>query len=180
MMERVEVLGVHLDTGSGSTVVLLGPTAEPTTEPTRVLPIFAGGAEGQAIAVGLQGIDLPRPGTHDVIVDLLDRLGASLGSITVTELRGSTFFAEMTLDRAGEEILLSVRPSDAIAVALRTGAPVFVVSDVLVAAGVEVEHSPDDPLDEDEIVGIVAEFEAFLERAEPADFVAPEGDAEED
>ncbi|MDH3682007.1 MAG: bifunctional nuclease family protein [Acidimicrobiia bacterium] len=170
-MVSVKVLGVHLDAATGSTLVLLGEDVETT----RVLPIFVGPAEAQAILIGLQGLELPRPGTHDIVAQLLERLHARITSMVVTELRDNTFYAELGVETADETIQLSIRPSDGIALAVRTGVPIQVRSEVLDDAGVEIVHPQDTPFSDDEVESIVGEFQEFLATAEPQDFAPPDG-----
>lgn len=173
-MVSVQVLGVHVDANTGSTLVLLGEDVETT----RVLPIFIGPAEAQAILVGLQGVELPRPGTHDVVAAILDQFDARITSMVVTELRDSTFFAELGIEGSDRSFQLSVRPSDGIALAVRAGVPIEVRSEVLDDAGVEIVHAPDTPFSEEEVDSIVSDFHDFLETATPEDFDLPEGGAE--
>src|SRR5450756_2541814 len=94
----------------------------------RTLPIFIGAPEATAIAFALQGMDTPRPMTHDLIRDLLDALGTDVVRVVITELRSSTYHAEIVLRHNSHEISVSSRPSDAVAVAVRTGTPLFAVS----------------------------------------------------
>ena len=101
----------------------------------RVLPIFIGVPEAQAIALTMQNIETPRPMTHDLMKNLLDEVGAQVERITVTELREGTFFAEIILSAQGEVRTVSSRPSDAIALAIRIGSPIFAEEDVLEEAG---------------------------------------------
>ena len=92
-----------------------------TSGQRRVLPIFIGTPEAQAIALSMQNIETPRPMTHDLMKNLLDEVGARVERITVTALRDGTFFAEIVLNAQGEVRTVSSRPSDAIALAIRIG-----------------------------------------------------------
>ncbi|MDE2293550.1 MAG: bifunctional nuclease family protein [Elusimicrobia bacterium] len=92
----------------------------------RLLPIWIGLAEGQAIAIRFSGIVLPRPLTHDLLLSSIKSLGWDLQRVVVTDLKENTFYAEMHLTRDGEEKLVDSRPSDAIAVAVRAGCRMFV------------------------------------------------------
>ncbi len=130
----------------------------------RVLPIFIGGPEAQAIALSMQNIETPRPMTHDLIRNLLDEVGAQVERITVTELREGTFFAEIVLRAQGEVRTVSSRPSDAIALAIRIGSPIFAEEDVLEEAG-RVEQP-----DEQEAEQMVEQFRAFIDHVNPEDF----------
>ncbi|HZA86038.1 MAG TPA: bifunctional nuclease family protein [Acidimicrobiales bacterium] len=130
----------------------------------RVLPIFIGGPEAQAIALSMQNIETPRPMTHDLMRNLLDETGAQVERITVTELREGTFFAEIVLSAQGEVRTVSSRPSDAIALAVRIGSPIFAEEDVLEEAG-RVEQP-----DEEEAEQMVEQFRAFIDHVNPEDF----------
>lgn len=172
-MRQVEILGVHGDPQSGATIVLLG---EPE-DPTRVLPIFIGPAEAQSIALALAGVEPPRPGTHDLAVAIMEAAGVELVQVVVSELSGGTFFADVEIETAEGSKVLSARPSDSIALAVRTNAPVYVEGSVFDEAAVSVEHEADEPFDDAEIEEIVADFQEFLAGAEPSDFVLePPGD----
>jgi uncharacterized protein len=130
----------------------------------RVLPIFIGGPEAQAIALSMQNIETPRPMTHDLMRNLLDETGAQVERITVTELREGTFFAEIVLSAQGDVRTVSSRPSDAIALAIRIGSPIFAEEDVLEEAG-RVEQP-----DEEEAEQMVEQFRAFIDHVNPEDF----------
>jgi uncharacterized protein len=130
----------------------------------RVLPIFIGVPEAQAIALTMQNIETPRPMTHDLMKNLLDEVGAQVERITVTELREGTFFAEIILSAQGEVRTVSSRPSDAIALAIRMGSPIFAEEDVLEEAG-RVEQP-----DEEEAEQVVEQFRDFIDHVNPEDF----------
>jgi bifunctional DNase/RNase len=130
----------------------------------RVLPIFIGVPEAQAIALTMQNIETPRPMTHDLMKNLLDEVGAQVERITVTELREGTFFAEIILSAQGEVRTVSSRPSDAIALAIRIGSPIFADEDVLEEAG-RVEQP-----DEEEAEQVVEQFRDFIDHVNPEDF----------
>ena len=130
----------------------------------RVLPIFIGVPEAQAIALTMQNIETPRPMTHDLMRNLLDEVGAQVERITVTELREGTFFAEIILSAQGEVRTVSSRPSDAIALAIRIGSPIFAEEDVLEEAG-RVEQP-----DEEEAEQVVEQFRDFIDHVNPEDF----------
>ncbi len=170
MRVPVGIVGLYSDPMSEATIVLL---SEPG-EVTRVLPIFIGAAEAQAIALALAGVEVPRPGTHDLMVAAMAQLGGQLGSVTVTELVGGAFLAEVTLEQDEHVHVLDARPSDGIALAVRSGAALFVEAAVMIEAGVAVEHAADEPFDESEIENIVAEFHDFLAGVAPDDFAGSE------
>ncbi|HKA85834.1 MAG TPA: bifunctional nuclease family protein [Acidimicrobiales bacterium] len=130
----------------------------------RVLPIFIGVPEAQAIALTMQNIETPRPMTHDLMKNLLDEVGAQVERITVTELREGTFFAEIILSSQGEVRTVSSRPSDAIALAIRIGSPIYAEEEVLEEAG-RVEQP-----DEEEAEQVVEQFRDFIDHVNPEDF----------
>ena len=130
----------------------------------RVLPIFIGVPEAQAIALTMQNIETPRPMTHDLMKNLLDEVGAQVERITVTELREGTFFAEIVLSAQGEVRTVSSRPSDAIALAIRIGSPIYAEEEVLEEAG-RVEQP-----DEEEAEQVVEQFRDFIDHVNPEDF----------
>jgi bifunctional DNase/RNase len=147
----------------------------------RVLPIFIGTPEAQAIALSMQNIETPRPMTHDLMKNLLDEVGARVERITVTALRDGTFYAEIALTAQGEVRTVSSRPSDAIALAVRTGSPIFAEEGVLDEAGqdAEVEAAEEEVLDEagrveqpdeEQAEQMVEEFRAFIDHVNPEDF----------
>ncbi len=154
----MELVGIELEKPPNIPCLLLRESAGDH----RILPIFIGGPEAAAIAFALEEVATPRPMTHDLMKDLLDRLGARIERVVVTELRDSTFLAEVILAHAGDVQSVSARPSDAIALALRFGAPVFAEESVLNAAGRQVGRAVPE--------GIVDEFKNFIEQVKPEDF----------
>jgi hypothetical protein len=123
---EVEVSRITLDPTSRSPVVLLEDKAH-----TVALPIWVGPAEAQAIAMRLEGIEAPRPLTHDLMKSVLERLGVELQRVVIEDLRESTYYARIVLVRSGEEMEIDSRPSDAIALAVRFGQPIFVSAALL-------------------------------------------------
>jgi bifunctional DNase/RNase len=117
---EMEVLGVQGDPQSGAVAVLLR-----TKQDKRELTIFIGPVEANAIAIPLQGMRPPRPLTHDLLLDVLHRLRGKVKRAVITELRENTFYANLVLDVQGQEMSVDARPSDAIALALREGAPIL-------------------------------------------------------
>jgi bifunctional DNase/RNase len=130
-------------------------------EGKRYLPIWIGVNEAQAIAIALQGVATPRPMTHDLMKNLLDEVGVHVERITITELRDGIFYAMVLLARNGNKYEVSSRPSDAIALAVRTGVPIFAAEDVLTEASIDV---PDEEEQE------VEKFREFLDHVTPEDF----------
>ena len=154
-MKRVEVMGVRVEMPSNQPIVLLREV-----EGDRYLPIWIGAAEATAIAYVQQGVVPPRPLTHDLLKDVVGAVGRALTEVRITRLEEGVFYAELDL---GDGAIVSARPSDAIAVALRTGSPILVEDAVLDEAGVVI---PDEEEDE------VERFREFLDQVTPEDFGA--------
>ena len=112
----------------------------------RYLPIWIGPAEADAIAIKLQGVSPPRPLTHDLMESVIEILGASIDSVVVNDLQNDTFFAKLILGVNGEPIELDSRPSDAMALAIRTNAPIFINEDVLDRAGIIIDRETGNPM----------------------------------
>jgi len=173
-MVPVDVLGVQLTGETATPVVLLREVAEPH----RIVPVVVGGNEALAIAFGLQGVDAPRPLTHDLLVDVLAQTGTTVGGVTITEVRDGAFIAELTLAGPQGERVLDSRPSDAIAIAVRVQAPLFIAAEVLDAAGVVPSGEGDEGAEGEVAVGeltghvdeLVDEFRSFLDEVDPSDF----------
>jgi hypothetical protein len=142
----------------------------------RVLPIFIGAPEAAAIAYALQGVKSPRPMSHDLLGHVVSALGAKLFAVEITELADNTFFASLRLVRSGEEITVSARPSDAVALALRVGAPILVSDDLMAAEGkvMQLAYDEDDEeyveLDTPDEADLVAQLREFLDQVRPEDF----------
>ncbi len=121
----------------------------------RFLPIWIGPVEAMAISAAIDGVAPPRPQTHDLLTSVIDGLGAAVSRVVVTELRDNVFFADLVLEVDGREVVVSARPSDAVALAVRTGSPVFARTDVLDEAGIEIREEEEE-----------AEIERFREALE--------------
>ncbi|NLE07803.1 MAG: bifunctional nuclease family protein [Dehalococcoidales bacterium] len=115
----------------------------------RYLPIWIGPAEADAIAVKLQGVSVPRPMTHDLMNSIIDTLGAHIESIAVTDLKNDTFFARIYLNVKGNQMEVDSRPSDALALAVRVEAPIYVDDSVLDKAGILLDKESGKPIFED-------------------------------
>ena len=163
-MVEMELLGVKLELPSNTPVVML----REVEGRRRVLPIFIGLPEANAIAFALDGVVPPRPLTHDLFCNVLDELGFRLERVVVTDLDDGTFYAELHLVGEGEPHTISSRPSDAIALAVRVGAPVFADGHVVDEAATEVEE--EDGSEDSEAV--VEEFRTFIENVNPEDFAS--------
>jgi bifunctional DNase/RNase len=162
----VEILGLSTSSSSGGAYALvLGES-----EGGRRLPIIIGAFEAQAIALELEKIQPPRPMTHDLLRDLLEIVGSDVVAVVISELRDGTFFAKIRFAYNGEERELDSRPSDAVALAVRVDAPIYVAHDVLAEAGlpsdeeqesapVEAEETSDEPQ------SLLERMESMLEKA---------------
>lgn len=126
MLIEMHIRGLMLDPVTNVPIVVLKDT-----ENQRVLPIWVGPVEANAIALQIENVSPPRPMTHDLFGRVLTALGARLERVVISELKGSTYYAYLELHRDGSKILLDTRPSDALAIALRTATPVFVTPAVL-------------------------------------------------
>jgi bifunctional DNase/RNase len=172
-MRLVDLLGLQLEASSGAPLMVL----REHDAPHRVLPIFVGGPEAASIAMALSGVAAPRPLTHDVMASLVESLDATVDAVEVTDVRDGSFEAAITLTGPGGARRLDTRPSDAIALAVRVGAPVFVSDDVLDRAGAVVVEpdedddsvEPNEDLDADAIDDVVAEFREELRAMVPGD-----------
>ena len=130
----MHLVGVRVELPTNNPIVLL----RETDSQHRVLPIFIGAVEATAIAFALQGVVTQRPMTHDLMKDLLGELGGGVDRILISELREGTFYAEIQMTNNGAQYTVSSRPSDAIALAARLGAPIFADESVLEEAGILV------------------------------------------
>jgi uncharacterized protein len=160
-MQEMTIYGVSFDMVGKQPIVLLK-----TAEGNKFLPIWIGHPEAAAILMKLQGAATPRPMTHDLVTEMLSQLEAKVVKIAVTDLRDNTFFALITLAVNGSEIEIDSRPSDAIALAVRSDAPIFAADAVIEESAIEFEN---DDVNEDEIV---EEFKRFLDDVTPEDFSA--------
>ena len=156
-MGRDEGPGLALDPVSNMPIIILRDEEE-----KRSLPIWVGIFEANAIALELEKIATPRPMTHDLIKNVLEAVDAKVEKIVVTDLRENTFFALIHLRMGEEEVTVDSRPSDAIALALRAGAPIFVDDDVVRRAKT-VETAPKEADDQEKL-------KEWLENLKPEDF----------
>src|SRR2546422_4941790 len=166
-MQDVVFYGVSFDMVGKQPIVLLKPR-----DGNKFLPIWIGHPEAAAILMKLQGATTPRPMTHDLINDMLGELDVSCTKVSVTELKENTFYASITLQLNGREIEIDSRPSDALALAVRTKAPIFAAEDVIAESAIEFEHEVED---QDEVV---EKFKDFLDTVTPEDFASGESESE--
>jgi bifunctional DNase/RNase len=160
----MELLGVRLELPANAPVVLL----RELEGERRVLPIYIGPEEARAIALALEGVSTPRPMTHDLLRDVLGAVDVSVSSITVTDLRESTFFAEIELQAGAKVVRVSSRPSDAVALAVRVDAPIFAAESVLAEAAMPAAEEGE----EEEQEEIVDQFRQFIDEVNPEDFAS--------
>lgn len=160
-MKELDVLGVRVEMPTNNPIVLLRER-----EGQRYLPIWVGAPEATAIAYAQQGIQPPRPLTHDLMVILLEKLGHTLEEVRITRMNEGIYDAVLVLD-GGRQI--DARPSDAIALALRSATPILATDEVLESVGVTMA-------DEDEADEEVERFREFLDHVSAEDFEAGEDD----
>ena len=172
-MRQVDVVGVRLELPSNQPVLILRDQ-----QATRYLPLWIGTAEATAISLALEGVEPPRPLTHDLLSNVIDQLGGQVTSVTVSELVEGTFFA--TINFLNHDSI-SARPSDAVALAIRNQVPVFVAQEVMDFAGMDLAidddfESGDTSFGEtgfaqtDMSQEELDKFRAFLDDIQPEDF----------
>ncbi len=154
-MRELDVVGVRVEMPSNQPIVLLREVSG-----ERFLPIWIGAVEATAIAFAQQGVVPPRPLTHDLLKSVIEETGNSLSEVQITEVRDGVFFANLVF---GSGVEISARPSDSIALALRTGTRIVCSDDVLAEAGLEVPAEQEDE---------VEKFREFLDHVTPEDFEA--------
>ena len=152
---EVKINGLAVDAQAKSHVVILKEK-----DGERVLPIWIGPAEAQAIARELAGQRFQRPLTHDLIASIVEGLKARVTRVVISELKDNTFFAQLLVDRDGAVVVIDARPSDSLAVALRCGADIFVNEKLL------SEAAEEEPTEEEK----AQELRKFLENLDPEDF----------
>ena len=163
-MQEMVIYGVSFDMVGKQPIVLLK-----AVDTNKFLPIWIGHPEAAAILMKLQGASTPRPMTHDLLFDMLGELEVACTRVSVTELRENTFYASITLSVNGREVEIDSRPSDALALAVRSGAPIFAAEDVIAESAIEFEHEVEDTEE------VVDKFKEFLDQVTPEDFAG--GDA---
>ena len=162
-MQEMVIYGVSFDMVGKQPIVLLK-----AVDSNKFLPIWIGHPEAAAILMRLQGASTPRPMTHDLLVDILGEVETKCTQVAVTELRDNTFFATITLNAGGREIEIDSRPSDALALAVRSGAPIYAAEEVIAESAIEFEHEVEE---QDEVVD---RFKEFLDQVSPEDFASDE------
>ncbi len=167
MAAEMELVGVRVDMPSNTPVMVL----RELEGERRLLAIMIGSPEAQAIAFALDGVETRRPLTHDLIALLLDELDTRVDRIVISALRDDIYYADIVLESGGGTHVVSARPSDAMAVAVRIGTPVYAEEAVLAEAGyVDVPEDDDDSVeDPDEVID---EFKEFIDQVNPEDFAS--------
>jgi bifunctional DNase/RNase len=167
-VRQVDVVGVRLELPSNQPVLILRDQ-----QATRYLPLWIGTAEATAISLAIEGVESPRPLTHDLLANVIVQLGGQLSSVTVSELVEGTFYA--TINFLNHDSI-SARPSDAVALAVRSQIPVFVAQEVMDFAGMDLavdddfENGETGFADDDMSQEELDKFRAFLDEIEPDDF----------
>ena len=161
-MTPMDLVGVRVEIPANTPMVLL----QERDGEQRLLPIMIGGNEASAIHYALEGVEPPRPLTHDLFVNVLQALGVTLERVEVTEIRDHTFYAELHLTTPTGPKVVSSRPSDALALAVRTGTPIYANETLLDEAALDAPGE----LGEQEEEAILDEFRDFLEEINPEDF----------
>jgi bifunctional DNase/RNase len=162
-VQLMSIYGVSFDMVGKQPIVLLK-----TEEGNKFLPIWIGHPEAAAILMKLQGQETPRPMTHDLFADLVGQVGAQCESVTVTELKDNTFFAQINLLVNGQTVEIDSRPSDALALAVRIDAPIYAADEVIEESAIEFEHEVEDTEE------VVEKFKDFLDNVSPEDFAGGE------
>lgn len=167
LMRSVDLVGIQFDPAAGVSVLVL----RERDDPNRLLPIVVAGADAASIAMAAQGVRPPRPMTHDLMASLVASLEGRLDGVEVTEVRDGAFVAELAVTGPAGAQRIDTRPSDAIALAVRLGAPLYVSEEVLdVAGAVPAPDAAPDPAQIDAEVDVCREFLADID---PADFDDP-------
>lgn len=163
-MIHVRIAGLSLDPVSEQPVLLLVRADDPSSNPRLALPIWIGHAEASAILLALQGVEAPRPMTHDLLYTTITTLGFTVARVEITRLDAGTFYASVVLHGHDSEHVVDARPSDSVALAVRAGCTVFVAEEVFTEAAVEVTE-----VDEE---AEVERFRDFLDHVDPSDFMS--------
>ena len=160
MLIPMEVIGVRVEMPSNQPIVLLKEI-----DGSRFLPIWVGAVEATAIAFAQQGVEPPRPLTHDLMNNLVELLDATLTAVHLTEIKDGIFYATMLLrDSSGGQLTISARPSDAIALAVRSHSNILAAQELLDEIGIEIPQGDGENQE-------VEKFREFLDQINPEDFV---------
>lgn len=133
-MVKVEIYGLALDEKGKAPIIILNDL-----DGKRALPIWIGSSEAMSISMAMNDIPFPRPMTHDLLLNVIEQMGGKVREIAITALEEGTFFSSITVDRDGEVLSVDCRPSDAVALAVRCKADIYVDEDVMASAGMPME-----------------------------------------
>ena len=161
-MIHVRIASLSVDAVTNQPVIILRPTDE-EEDSKRLLPIWIGHPEATAILLALQGMEPPRPMTHDLLKGITEALHTEVERVEITRVEAGTFYAAVILRGDEQKIAVDARPSDSIALAVRTQSPIFVADDVFAEAAVE---EVDEEAEEKEL----EQFREFLDHVDPNDF----------
>ncbi|GBE15789.1 hypothetical protein BMS3Abin14_01865 [bacterium BMS3Abin14] len=156
---EVTVHGVTMDPGNNSPIILLKDQ-----EGKRAMPIWIGILEANAIAMNLSGVEPPRPMTHDLVKSLLEVIGAGVDSVAITDLKDNIFYAAIHLKLGGREFSVDSRPSDAIALAVRMGCPIYVKDELFIHSAIDLSSIDEKHNVEDDNLA------ELLKKSDPKDF----------
>ncbi len=157
-MIEMKVMGIAIDTATGSPIIVLNDK-----DNRKALPIWIGSAEASAIIRKIENIKVTRPMTHDLIIDIVEKAGYTIDRVEINDVENETYFSTIyLLSPDGKELEIDSRPSDAIAVAIRVDAPIFVSAKVLADGSVSCDSAKDEEESE--------EFRNFIQSIKPSDF----------
>ena len=157
-MIEMRVMGIALDTRTGSPIVVLHDK-----DNRRALPIWIGSAEASAIIRKIENLAVSRPMTHDLIIDIIGKTGYELDRIEINDVEKETYYATLFIENSEGKVLeIDARPSDAIAVAIRVDSPIFVTSNVLSNGSISTDSAKDEEESQD--------FKNFIQSVKPSDF----------
>jgi hypothetical protein len=165
-MVQVTLRAVRVDLSSNTPVLLL----QEADGQRRTLPIFIGAPEAAAIAYAVEQVAVTRPMTHDLLATVIGKLGGQLSAVSVTHVEDGTYFAQLELTTEDGGVVVSARPSDSVALAVRSGAPIYVDDALMDAEGVVVAFEDEDLDDGEDEEEAVEEFREFLDTIRPEDF----------
>ena len=171
-MVRVDVLTLIATPAPQPSILVLQPTEEEVSEGvSRVIPIFVGTVEAMGLGAALESLRFERPMTHDLFLDVMTNLDATIDHVLINKFKGRTFYSEMVLSQHGRLISIDARPSDSVALAIRQQAPIYIEEDILERASFPYIRRPsheDESVDEEQIM---AQFKDFIDTISPDDFV---------
>jgi bifunctional DNase/RNase len=164
-VQEIDVVGVRIEIPTNSPVLVL----REQENTRRVVTLYIGGPEASAIHTALEGIQAPRPLTHDLCINIVEALAGQIERVVLTEIKDQTYFAEIHIAHTGGSVRVSSRPSDAVAIALRVECPIFIEETLLDEVGKVVVEATDES-DEGEETAIIDEFKDFIDNVNPEDF----------